>query len=75
MGDVLPLRVDEPTLHKATVRFLRSHMARREEAERLYQLLMEMELTDPHGKPSIMVADESERRRLYQWLVENTGTG
>lgn len=50
-------------------------MARREEAERLYQLLMEMELTDPHGKPSIMVADESERRRLYQWLVENTGTG
>lgn len=73
MGNVIPLRMDEPTLTRATVRFLRSHIHRRHEAERLYDLLVEMEIVDAHGKPALLAADEDERRKIYDWLIAHTG--
>lgn len=73
MGSVTPLRVDERTLHAATVTFLRSAQHRRQEAERLYDLLAGMGVTDPSGKPAILTADDTERRIIYDWLLANTG--
>lgn len=72
-GSVYPLRVDEPTLRSATVRFLRSHSRNRMEIEKLYHFLRRNGIVDPNGKPAIMTADERERRMIYAWLIENTG--
>ena len=75
MGTVTALPVSEQTLHAATVAFLRANWNRRFAVDHLYDLLVDLDITNEAGQPALFTADESQRQRLYVWLLEHTNRG